>query len=90
MVTITNSGYIKRIPIDTYRTQHRGGKGFKGMDTRDEDFVTNIFTASTHTTLLVFTDKGKVYWCRRFTGCHPGQQTVKGEGHCKCCSVESK
>jgi DNA gyrase subunit A len=64
MVTITNSGYIKRIPIETYRSQKRGGKGLKGIETRDEDFVTNIFTASTHTTLLVFTDKGKVYWSK--------------------------
>ena len=64
MVTITNSGYIKRIPIETYRAQRRGGKGLKGIETRDEDFVTNIFTANTHTTLLVFTDKGKVYWCK--------------------------
>lgn len=64
MVTITNSGYIKRIPIETYRAQKRGGKGLKGIETREEDFVTNIFTANTHTTLLVFTDKGKVYWCK--------------------------
>lgn len=64
MVTITNTGYIKRIPIETYRTQRRGGKGLKGMETREEDFVTNIFTANTHTTLLVFTDKGKVYWVK--------------------------
>ena len=64
MVTITNSGYIKRIPVETYRAQRRGGKGLKGVETREEDFVTNIFTASTHTTLLVFTDKGKVYWCK--------------------------
>lgn len=64
MVTITNSGCIKRIPIETYRAQKRGGKGLKGIETREEDFVTNIFTANTHTTLLVFTDKGKVYWCK--------------------------
>lgn len=64
MVTITNSGYIKRIPVETYRAQRRGGKGLKGVETREEDFVTNIFTANTHTTLLVFTDKGKVYWCK--------------------------
>lgn len=64
MVTITHSGYIKRIPIETYRAQKRGGKGLKGIETRDEDFVTNIFTANTHTTLLVFTDKGKIYWSK--------------------------
>lgn len=64
VVTITNTGYIKRIPTDEYRTQKRGGKGLKGMETREEDYVTDIFTASTKTMLLVFTDKGKVYWCK--------------------------
>jgi DNA gyrase subunit A len=64
VVTITNTGYIKRIPVDQYRLQKRGGKGLKGAETRLEDYVTNIFTASTKTTLLVFTDKGKAYWCK--------------------------
>ena len=64
MVTITHSGYIKRIPADTYRTQNRGGKGLRGIETRDEDFVTKIFVADTLTTLLVFTDKGKAYWLK--------------------------
>ena len=64
VVTVTNTGYIKRIPNDQYRVQKRGGKGLKGMETREEDYVTDIFTATTKTTLLVFTDKGKVYWCK--------------------------
>lgn len=64
VVTVTNTGYIKRIPTDEYRVQKRGGKGLKGMETREEDYVTDIFTASTKTMLLVFTDKGKVYWCK--------------------------
>lgn len=64
VVTITKTGYIKRIPIDEYRTQRRGGKGLKGMETREEDSVDKIFTTSTKTTLLIFTDKGKVYWCK--------------------------
>ena len=64
VVTITNTGYIKRIPVDEYRVQKRGGKGLKGMETREEDYVTDIFTATTKTMLLVFTDKGKVYWCK--------------------------
>lgn len=64
VVTVTNTGYIKRIPIDEYRVQKRGGKGLKGMETREEDFVTDIFIASTKTMLLVFTDKGKIYWCK--------------------------
>lgn len=64
VVTVTNTGYIKRIPVDEYRVQKRGGKGLKGMETREEDFVTDIFTASTKTMLLVFTDKAKVYWVK--------------------------
>ncbi len=64
VVTITNTGYIKRIPLEEYRLQKRGGKGLKGMETREEDYVTMIFTASTKTMLLIFTDKGKLYWCK--------------------------
>ncbi len=66
VVTYTHSGYIKRIPIDTYRSQRRGGKGLKGIETREQDFVSRMFVADTHTTLLVFTDKGKVYWQKVF------------------------
>ncbi|MDZ4677289.1 MAG: DNA gyrase subunit A [Oligoflexia bacterium] len=61
VVTITHTGYIKRNPIDLYRSQKRGGKGTKGMETREEDFVTSLFVTSTHSLLLCFTDKGKVY-----------------------------
>lgn len=64
IVTVTNTGYIKRISPDEYRVQKRGGKGLKGMETRELDYVTDIFTASTKTTLLIFTDKGKVFWCK--------------------------
>ncbi|MFZ3230102.1 MAG: DNA gyrase subunit A [Pseudobdellovibrio sp.] len=64
VVTVTNTGYIKRISTEEYRVQKRGGKGLKGMETREEDYVTDLFTASTKTQLLVFTDKGKVYWCK--------------------------
>nr|BFD57898.1 DNA gyrase subunit A [Bdellovibrio sp. CKG001] len=64
VVTVTNTGLIKRIPVEEYRVQKRGGKGLKGMETKEEDYVTDIFSASTKTMLLVFTDKGKVYWCK--------------------------
>ncbi len=64
IVSITKGGYIKRIPVAEYRLQRRGGKGIKGFETREEDYVTTIFSASTKTTLLVFTDKGKLYWCK--------------------------
>ncbi len=59
--TLTHFGYIKRIPATTYQSQNRGGKGIKGLSTRDEDFVENIIVASTHTNMLFFTDKGRMY-----------------------------
>jgi DNA gyrase subunit A len=61
LISITERGYIKRVPSKTYRTQGRGGRGVTGMTTRDEDVVEFLFAASTHDTLLYFTDKGKVY-----------------------------
>jgi DNA gyrase subunit A len=64
VVTITNSGYIKRNPITLYQSQHRGGKGKTGMGTKDEDFVSHLFVASTHHSFLFFTNRGKVYWCK--------------------------
>ncbi len=63
-ITLTHSGYLKRTPIDIYRTQTRGGKGRIGMRTREEDFVEHLFIASTHSYLLIFTNKGKVYWLK--------------------------
>ncbi|MBI3019357.1 MAG: DNA gyrase subunit A, partial [Deltaproteobacteria bacterium] len=64
VVTITHSGYVKRLPVDAYRAQRRGGKGVKGMETREEDFVENLFTATTHSYVLCFTSLGKLYWLR--------------------------
>jgi DNA gyrase subunit A len=64
VVTMTNSGYIKRISVDEYRLQKRGGKGLKGAETREEDYVSRVFSASTKTTLLVFSDRGKLYWLK--------------------------
>lgn len=66
VVTLTHFGYIKRMPIDTYRSQKRGGKGITGMATREEDFVKQIFTASTHDMILFFTNKGKLYKLRGY------------------------
>lgn len=62
IVTITNSGYIKRLPVSTYSQQHRGGKGIVGMETKEEDFVENIFVASSHDYILFFTNKGRIHW----------------------------
>ena len=64
IVTISHAGYIKRNAVSLYRAQRRGGKGKIGMGIKDEDFVETLFTASTHDTLLVFTDAGKVYWLK--------------------------
>src|SRR5581483_9324391 len=63
-VTVTHSGYLKRTPISTYRHQKRGGTGRIGMRTREEDFVENLFIASTHAYILVFTNTGRVYWLK--------------------------
>ncbi len=61
VVTVSRLGYIKRTPVADYRAQHRGGRGLTGMDTREEDFVTKIFVASTHAHVLIFSDRGKAY-----------------------------
>jgi DNA gyrase subunit A len=61
VVTVSHLGYVKRVPLSTYRAQRRGGKGRSGMQTRDEDFVTRLFVASTHTPVLFFSSRGRVY-----------------------------
>ncbi|MGG3913781.1 DNA gyrase subunit A [Rossellomorea vietnamensis] len=61
VVSLTHNGYIKRLPVSTYRSQKRGGRGIQGMGTNDEDFVENLLTTSTHDTILFFTNKGKAY-----------------------------
>jgi DNA gyrase subunit A len=63
-ITVTNTGYIKRTPISTYRAQRRGGKGRIGMRTREEDFVSHLFIASTHSYIMIFSDRGRAYWLR--------------------------
>ncbi len=61
VVTVSHAGYVKRVPLSTYRAQRRGGKGRAGMQTREEDFVTRLFVASTHSPVLFFSSRGKVY-----------------------------
>jgi DNA gyrase subunit A len=63
-VTISHNGYIKRLPLSTYRSQHRGGKGVSGGNAREDDFVEHFFVASTHAYLLCFTNRGQVYWLK--------------------------
>lgn len=62
VITVSNTGYIKRVPSDTYKTQHRGGKGIIGMETKDEDFVEHLFNADSHDLIFFFTDKGFMHW----------------------------
>jgi len=64
IVTTSHSGYVKRMPIDTYRKQARGGRGIIGSDTKEGDFIEHLFTASTHDYLLIFTNRGKCYWLK--------------------------
>ncbi len=64
IVTLSHGGYIKRLPLTTYRTQHRGGKGVSGGNTREDDFIEHFFVASTHAFLLCFTNRGQVYWLK--------------------------
>ena len=77
VVTLTHFGYIKRLPIDTYKSQKRGGKGISGMTTREDDFVKQIFTTSTHDTILFFSNKGKLYRLRGYEVPEAGR-TAKG------------
>jgi DNA gyrase subunit A len=62
VVTVSRQGYVKRLPIDTYRAQRRGGRGLRGMDTKEEDWVEHLFVASTHDYLMIFTPAGQCYW----------------------------
>jgi DNA gyrase subunit A len=63
-ITVSNTGYVKRTAVSNYRTQRRGGQGRKGMSMREEDFVSHLFVASTHAYILIFSDKGRVYWLK--------------------------
>jgi DNA gyrase subunit A len=63
-ITVTSTGYIKRTAISTYRAQRRGGKGRIGMRTREEDYVSHLFVASTHAYIMIFTDRGRAYWLK--------------------------
>ena len=77
VIALTHFGYIKRMPIDTYKSQKRGGKGITGMTTKEDDFVKQIFTASTHDTILFFSNKGKLYRLRGYEIPESGR-TAKG------------
>jgi DNA gyrase subunit A len=63
-ITVSNTGYIKRTSLDSYRQQRRGGRGRRGMDLREEDFVSHLFVASTHAYIMIFSDRGRAYWLK--------------------------
>jgi DNA gyrase subunit A len=64
VITVSHQGYVKRLPVDTYRSQRRGGRGLRGMDTKEEDWVEHLFVASTHDYLMIFTRGGQCYWIK--------------------------
>ena len=88
IVALTHFGYIKRMPADTYKSQKRGGKGITGISTRAEDFVSEIFTASTHDTILFFSNKGKLYRLRGYEIPEAGR-TAKGTAIVNLLSLEN-
>lgn len=77
VITLTHTGYTKRVPVDTYKSQHRGGRGIAGLATREQDFVEHIFTASTHDHVLFFTNRGIVYRLKAYQ-IPEGGRTAKG------------
>ncbi len=87
VITVSNTGYIKRVPADTYRTQHRGGKGIIGMETKDADHVEHIFNADSHDLIFFFTDKGFMYWLNVYE-IPEGVRTGKGKAIVNLIKVE--
>ena len=87
VITISHLGYIKRTPLTEFRTQHRGGVGIKGGATRDEDFIEHIYIASTHATMLLFTQKGRCYWLKVYM-IPEGNRTSKGRAIQNILSIE--
>lgn len=77
-ISMSHAGYIKRIPLDTYRAQNRGGRGITAMNTKEEDFVEKLFITSSHSYMLFFTTRGKLYWMRAYE-IPEGNRTAKGK-----------
>lgn len=88
VITVSNCGYIKRVPLDSYKAQKRGGRGKLGMSTKDADFVKNVFVANTHDTVLFFTSKGFVYRSKVYK-LPVGAPTAKGKAIVNLLSVDS-
>jgi len=88
VITISHMGYVKRTPLTEYRVQYRGGRGVKGTDIRDEDFLEHLFVATNHNYLLLFTENGKVFWLRVFE-IPEGGKTSKGRAIQNLINIES-
>jgi DNA gyrase subunit A len=88
LVTMTESGYIKRMPTGTYRSQRRGGKGVTGMTTKEEDDINRMFTANTHDTLLIFTDKGRIFKLKVYE-IPSGSRQAKGQAIINLINIDS-
>ncbi|MBO5681685.1 MAG: DNA topoisomerase 4 subunit A, partial [Lentisphaeria bacterium] len=88
VITVSNTGYIKRVPADTYRTQHRGGVGIIGMETKEEDHVEHLFNADSHDLIFFFTNRGYMYWMNVYD-IPEGARTGKGRPIINLIKVES-
>jgi DNA gyrase subunit A len=88
-VTLSHLGYVKRLPLTTYRSQHRGGRGVSGGSTRDDDFIEHFFVASTHAHLLCFTNRGQLYWLRVFD-IPEGSRTATGRALANCLELRDE
>jgi DNA gyrase subunit A len=89
VITLTHGGYIKRLPVDTYRSQRRGGRGVTGMGTKEEDFVEHLFVATTHHNILFFTNRGRVYRLKAYE-IPEASRTAKGMAIVNLLSLENK
>lgn len=87
VITVSNTGYVKRVPADTYKTQHRGGKGIIGMETKDEDYVEHLFNADSHDMIFFFTDRGVMHWLNVYE-IPEGSRTSRGKAVVNMIKVE--
>ena len=88
IITVSNTGYIQRVPTDTFKTQHRGGKGVKGMVTKDEDYIEHLFTADSHGLIFFFSEKGTMYWLNVYD-IPEGSRTGRGKAIINLIKVDS-
>ena len=88
VITVSNTGYIKRVPADTYQTQHRGGKGIIGMKTKEEDYVEHLFNANSHDLIFFFTDRGFMHWLNVYE-IPEGSRTGNGKAIVNLIKIES-